>query len=349
MKKILITLMAMATLFSCSQIKDNCIIKGQFSSGDGEVVVLPYQKVQSKQEYDSLSFNAKIKDGKFELQLDAEKVSRQIRIKMGKEYISYTVFSEPGVINLKVKDGKLIGSGSTLNDEYHQLLSELNYEAYNKLKYNKNPNSEEKKTIDNYISKLWNLSKEYPKSIPLTQLFYEKYWGADVKTLDKIINSFSEEIRESYYLKEMLIRKENMERVAIGKQAPIFSLTSVNGEEIALDRYKGKYLLVDFWASWCGPCRAGIPNLKEIYKDYKSKGLEILSVSTDADEKAWLKAVDQEQMPWSQVRDTKSISNAYNITYIPMIFLIDPNGKIIDKGLHGEAIRNRVEELISKK
>ncbi|MRT94711.1 TlpA disulfide reductase family protein [Ancylomarina sp. 16SWW S1-10-2] len=345
----LFAFMALVTLFSCSKVTDKCIIKGQLSGGDGDVVVYPYQEVQSMEESDSLSYKAKIVDGKFELELDTELACRSMDIRMGKEFKRYSLFSEPGVITITEKEGELVGEGSALNDEYHEFLNKLNYKAYNKLKYNKTLSAEEQAIVDNYNSTLWSLSKDYSTSIPLSRLFYEKYWSADVDTFNMIIKAFSKDIHASYYIQKMISRRDNQQRVAIGKQAPLFTLKSVDGEDISLEGYRGKYLLVDFWASWCGPCRAGIPNLKEIYKDYKAQGLEILSVSTDTDEKAWLKAVEKEQMPWNQVRDTKSISDSYNITYIPMIFLIDPNGKIIDKGLHGEAIRNRVEEVIAKK
>lgn len=339
--------MALVSLFSCSKVKDKCIVKGQLSGSDGEVIVLPYQEVQSKEEADSLSFKAEIVDGQFELELDSEMAARNLSISLGSEHKRYTLFSEPGVIRITEKDGKLIGEGSALNDEYQQLLEKLNYEIYSSLKYKKELSPEENGIKAGYDSKLWDLAKEYPNSIPLTKMFYELYWGADIVTLNKIINSFSEEIHDSYYIKKMIVRRDNQQRVAIGNQAPDFLLNSVKGEGISLKNYKGKYLLIDFWASWCGPCRAGIPNLKEIYQDYQSKGLEILSISTDADEKAWLKAVGQEEMPWVQIRDTKKVSDEYNITYIPMIFLIDPDGKIIDKGLHGDAIRNSVEKMLN--
>ncbi len=342
----LFAFVALVMLFSCSKQSDKCIIKGQFSAGDGELVIYPYQEVKSKQEADSLSYNAKIVDGKFELEIDTELAARKLHFRMGKVYKSYTLFSEPDVITITEKEGKLTGKGSPLNDEYQQLLKKLNYEIYSGLKYKRNLSAEEKEIKDGYDAKLWGLTKEYSASIPLSQLFYEKYWGADAETLTKIINSFSKDIHSSYYINKMISRRDNQLRVAVGKQAPEFTLQSDKREEVSLSDYKGKYLLVDFWASWCGPCRAGIPGLKEIYADYHSKGLEVLSVSTDGDEKAWLKAVEQEQMPWAQLRDTKTVSKSYNITAIPAIFLIDPNGKIIDKGLHGEAIRNRVEELL---
>ncbi|PKQ63088.1 hypothetical protein BZG02_09990 [Labilibaculum filiforme] len=343
----LFAFMALVTLFSCSNVTDKCIIKGQLSGGDGDVVVYPYQEVKSKEESDSLSYNAKIVDGKFEIEMDGALASRPMHIRMGDVFKSYTVFSEPGVITITEKDGELVGKGSALNDEYHQLLGQLNFKAYEKLKYTHELTAEQKEIVDTYNSTLWSLTKEYSASVPLSRLFYEKYWAADIETFNKIINSFSKDIHDSYYINKMISRRDNQQRVAIGNSAPIFNLPSDKGENISIEAYKGKYLLIDFWASWCGPCRAEIPNVKNVYKEYQEKGLEVLSVSTDADEKAWLKAVEQEEMPWIQVRDTKSVSASYNITYIPMIYLIDPNGKIIDKGLHGEILRNKMKEIFN--
>ena len=342
----LFAIVAIVALGSCGKVTDKCIIKGQLSGGDGDVVIYPYQEVHSQKESDSLSYKAKVIDGKFEIEMDAELACRPVYIKIGDDSKRYTVFSEPGIIRIFEKDGVIVGEGSAVNDEYHELVGKLNYEAYNQLKYKHELSPEEQGIVDNYIAKLWDLVKDYSVSIPLSRLFYEKYWGADVETLNKIVNAFSKDIHQSYYLQKLIVRRANQLRVSIGKQAPAFTLKSVSREDVSLEMYKGKFVLVDFWASWCGPCRAEIPNLKEIYKDYQSKGLQILSVSTDANEKAWLKAVDKEQMLWKQVRDTKSVSDSYNITSIPAIFLLDPNGKIIDKGLHGQNLRNRIEEVL---
>ncbi|WP_158614416.1 TlpA disulfide reductase family protein [Ancylomarina euxina] len=342
-------IMAIAALLSCSKATDTCLIKGQLSGGDGELVIYPYQEVHSKKEADSLSYKAKISNGKFEIELDGELVCRLMNIKIGNELKRYDVFTEPGIIHLGEKDGKLIAKGSSLNDEYYRLLNELNYEAYDKIKYKKVLSAEEQKLKDEYNRNLWELIGTNSASIPLSYLFYQKYWGADASSLNKIINTFSKDIHQSYYLKKVINRRDNQQRVAIGNPAPDFSLKSNDGQDVSLEMYKGKYLLVDFWASWCGPCRAEIPNLKKVFANYHSKGLDILSVSTDAREKAWLKAVDAEQMPWEQVRDTKSISDVYNITAIPMIILIDPEGKIMDKGLRGEGLQKKLDEILMHK
>ncbi|PXY03235.1 hypothetical protein DF185_03895 [Marinifilum breve] len=342
----LFAFMALVTLFSCSEKSDKCILKGQFSEGNGDVIVYPYQEVHSKKEADSLSYTAKIVDGKFEIELDTVLVCRTVIIKIDNQRKIYSLFSEPGVITITEKGGKVLGEGSSLNDEYHRILELVNYEEYNNLRYKKELSASEQALKDAYATNLWKLAKVYPNSIALSNLFYQEYFGADEKILTKVINTFSKEVQKAYYIPKLIVRRDNLLKVAIGQQAPEFSLKNCNGEEISLANYKGKYVLLDFWASWCGPCRAEIPNLKNIYKDAQPKGLEMISISVDENEKAWLKAVEQEQMPWVQVRDTKSVRDKYVLPYIPMIFIIDPSGKIIDKKLHGEHLRKRVEEIL---
>jgi len=105
-----------------------------------------------------------------------------------------------------------------------------------------------------------------------------------------------------------------------------------------------KNLLIDFWASWCGPCRSEIPNVEKLYKGYKDKGLAVLSVSIDKSKKAWLKALEEENMAWPQVdapKAGKQIMKDYQFSGIPYIILLDKEGKIIAKGLRGEQMHKR--------
>jgi peroxiredoxin len=121
------------------------------------------------------------------------------------------------------------------------------------------------------------------------------------------------------------------------KQAPDFVQPDANGKTFSLSDFKGKYVLVDFWASWCSPCRTEIPELKSVYEKYKDKNFTILSISLDKDKEKWMEAIAYEQMPWLQLSDLKADQNsaaqAYKVLGIPANFLIDPNGKIIGVGL----------------
>jgi peroxiredoxin len=138
-------------------------------------------------------------------------------------------------------------------------------------------------------------------------------------------------------------------RLKVGGTAPDFTQVNVAGKPVTLSAYKGKIVLIDFWASWCSPCRQEIPNLVTQYKMYKDKGLEILSVSLDNSRDKWLKAVQQEGMAWPQVCDlngeSNSVARLYGVSAIPATFLVDRNGNLIETGLRGEDLNKKLAEL----
>ena len=122
--------------------------------------------------------------------------------------------------------------------------------------------------------------------------------------------------------------------------APVFNLPDDKGKMVSIEDYRGNYLLIDFWASWCQPCRASFPFVANLYKEFKDKGLAILGVSLDRDEKAWRKAVAAENCPWTQVWDQKGeVAHSYAIKAIPMFLLIDPEGRV-----HGRYMKEQIED-----
>ncbi|MEJ2879805.1 TlpA family protein disulfide reductase [Pedobacter sp. GR22-6] len=118
-----------------------------------------------------------------------------------------------------------------------------------------------------------------------------------------------------------------------GSKIPQIVYDDPQGNKVDIKSYAGKYVLVDFWASWCGPCRKAIPEIKELYSAYKDKGFEVLSVSVDTDKAAWRKAMEEEQMPWTQVLspDKNKTLADFMIIGIPTLYLIDREGKIVEK------------------
>ncbi|MCI5705825.1 MAG: AhpC/TSA family protein [Odoribacter sp.] len=147
--------------------------------------------------------------------------------------------------------------------------------------------------------------------------------------------------------------KAQRERLAEGKVAPEFSYPTPDGKKnLGPQDFKGKILVLDFWASWCGPCRQEIPHLKEAYKAYHDKGVEFFSVSIDKDGAAWRKAMKEENMPWEQAQASKAgkdVMKLYQFSGIPYILVLDKDGKIVAKNLRGKALIDKLEEMVSGK
>lgn len=142
------------------------------------------------------------------------------------------------------------------------------------------------------------------------------------------------------------------DRVKEGMPAPDFTFQNEKGKAVHLDKLKGKITLIDFWASWCGPCRKEIPHVKKYYEEYKNKGIQFVSVSIDAKKDAWTKALKEEQMPWLQgwTPDSgKAVLNTYQFNGIPFLILLDKKGNIYRKHLRGEKIKQAIEDCLAGK
>ena len=152
-----------------------------------------------------------------------------------------------------------------------------------------------------------------------------------MQSLDDLIKKYPW-LTEAKQAKQTIITNcEMAAKVQAGRTVPSISYPDANGKLQGLEKYKGKYLLIDFWASWCGPCRQAIPKVKELYSQYHDKGFNVLSVSIDTDKPAWRKAMKDENMPWEQLLSPNKdkTMEQFQFSGIPTMYIIDPNGKII--------------------
>ncbi|WP_366069041.1 TlpA disulfide reductase family protein [Flavobacterium sp.] len=138
--------------------------------------------------------------------------------------------------------------------------------------------------------------------------------------------------------------------MTIGQAAPNFKAPNPDGKLVSLKENLGKVTLIDFWASWCAPCRAENPNVVALYSEFHSKGFNIISVSLDNDGKKWKQAIATDKLIWSQVSNLKEMQDPialqYGISQIPTTFLLDATGKIVAIDLNGEALKSKIKELL---
>ncbi len=169
--------------------------------------------------------------------------------------------------------------------------------------------------------------------------------------LTQLVNSFDASLSETSYVKTLDERATKLRSVAVGQPAPDFTLAGTDGMERSLSDFRGQYVLVSFWASWCSYCRAENPHLVILYDQYKDQDFEILGVSLDRHHEAWLKGIADDGIQWPQISDLKGwqneASSMYAVSSIPANVLVDPQGVIIARNLRGQELDEKLEEVLN--
>jgi len=195
-------------------------------------------------------------------------------------------------------------------------------------------------------------ANDNPESYVAPYMVARYSFSFDEMDLEPIVNNFDESIMDSKYAIQLKERLDLLKRVAIGQAATDFEQELVDGQMLKLSSLYGTYLLVDFWASWCGPCRAENPNLVKNYRVFHKKGFDILGVSFDDNREKWLKAISDDELSWLQVSDLEGWGNAagklYGIRSIPSNILLDPDGVIIAKNIRGDDLNDKLQEIFGE-
>ncbi len=213
-----------------------------------------------------------------------------------------------------------------------------------------------RKEFGNYQKELMNLAADFPKKNPksfISVLFVDNMFNSpkiDINEIKTVFNNLDPKLRATKPGLAVAKKIQDYKSVSVGDIAPDFSAKSPDGKTISLKESLGKVTIIDFWASWCGPCRVENPNVVKLYNEFHGKGLNIIGVSLDRDETKWKDAIAKDQLTWPHVSNLlfwdDPIAVLYGVKSIPATFILDEKGKIIARDLRGEELRAKIASIL---
>jgi peroxiredoxin len=371
MKNVLIVLLSLAAFLSCNSSsgdsgKTGYDIKGKFANGAGQTLYLDKLSLSNATPVDTAIINAA---GEFELKGTLpEKALYMLRISQDKTWLLVVQPGDEITFNGDLNDVfkyELKGSAESkvLNDfiknvgTKNQQMGQLNQDFMNA-----RMNGGDQTTLTNMQNQYMQLSTQLNNDIknfsdtvsyPLLAVFSGSLMNmeANAAYLETLLNKQEPKLPNSAYISEFRTKLSQFTKLAEGKDAPDFEIKNPKGETIKLSSLKGQLVLLDFWASWCRPCRAENPNVVAAYAKYRAKGFTVFNISLDDNMEQWVQAIQADNLNWpyhgSELKKWNSeIGRQYNVQSIPTNFLIDKNGKIIGKNLRGAALEAKLAEVL---
>ena len=374
MKKVAFIIASALAIVSCNNLKDNEFVISGTANGiaNGKKVFIEIQTETGSLAKDT----AVVTNGKFELRGITETVDLGF-VRFESEQINLPVILEEGTITLNVVKDSLHKStlgGTPNNEKFQKFNTESRVISEKVVKFEKDNGpvmqqaqmAQDTATINRLMKeyqKFQNEMNEYSKKFIkenkdayLSVLLLENFLMRQYLSTDEVKTYFEgldKSLHETKSGKKIKTALDAMTAIVIGKPAPNFSAPSPEGKTISLKESLGKVTIIDFWASWCGPCRAENPNVVALYNEFHPKGLNIIGVSLDKDATKWKDAITKDGLAWPQVSNLKfweePIAKQYNVQSIPATFILDAKGNIVAKDLRGDALRAKVVALLGVK
>jgi peroxiredoxin len=345
---------------------DQYVINGQIKGLTNEYVYLFYPKAG-----DYLTDSVRAANGSFVFKGTLDNPALY-SLALGKRSPRLMIFMQSGTVTVTAsKDSINKGQvkGAPLDVLYKEHRRELDAQVGDKLqaiekKYaalkakpsDKLPDSlakQQSREVQAAFGQADSLSQQFIKAHPasvVSAYLAQAYYEMEPEKLERIYGTLAPQGQQSYYGKQIRTYLDEQAKIGLGRTAPEFSMADTTGKSVTLSSLRGKYVLVDFWASWCGPCRKENPNVVAAYQKYHDKGFEILGVSLDDKKRLWEKAINADGLTWYHVSDLKGWKNEaaglYSIKAVPTSFLLDKDGRIIAKNLRGEALHKKLAELL---
>lgn len=376
MKKFLLVVAVAAGIFSCNKTEDGTfVVEGTVKGVDGKNIILERQD-------DSLGVIAidtvKIENGTFKFTGKADEPAMYSLAIDGEENKSYLIL-ETGVIKMEInRDSIFLNkvTGTYNNDQLTEFSSkglEFNKKMQDFQKrnqdvmvaaQNRNDTVAMKKLRDDFQlirdemdANNEKYIKEHPKAFISVLLIGNMFrvFEPDMEKIESLYDNLDPEVKNTKTGKLLAKRIADFNKVGIGKKAPDFAAPNPEGKMTKLSESMGKLTIIDFWASWCGPCRVANPELVAIYNEFHDKGLNIIGVSLDRPGQAdkWKEAIAKDKLTWTQVSNLKfwqdPIAVQYGVQSIPQMFLVNEYGIIVAKDLKGDELRAKINEFLNAK